>query len=279
MKSYSPVYYRKPLDRKSEDWERMEDVFYNFGEASSVLNVEEAFAVFNETLLQSYINQYKILTNRIKNNPSLFNKEGWRDEKGVEDRQKVQDTYKQRVHGVSWNANDIVPILPLLHGTDFAVACSIASSGFAILSSLDAGWFGKGIYFTSFVKYCIPYFSTRKEPSIIISFVTMGNVFPVTEPPSEPNSFLGAAMKPGYNSHYIVVTTEGVPANDDDRRASKPLYDEIVIPQESQIVPVYILRFKPFDSNKILKRWKEDMKNRRSSLFQQRDQKLKKSVM
>lgn len=37
-----------------------------------------------------------------------------------------------------------VPIVPALHGTDINIAHSIAENGFANLSSLDAGFFGKG---------------------------------------------------------------------------------------------------------------------------------------
>ena len=42
-----------------------------------------------------------------------------------------------------------VPIIIMAHGTSFEVGKSIASKGFATLASLDAGFYGKGIYFTS----------------------------------------------------------------------------------------------------------------------------------
>lgn len=39
------------------------------------------------------------------------------------------------------------------HGTTMERAKSIMVSGFASLARLDDGWFGKGIYFTTFPEY------------------------------------------------------------------------------------------------------------------------------
>lgn len=44
-----------------------------------------------------------------------------------------------------WNKDLPVPIVASYHGTDFPVAEKIAQTGFAALSLLDSGYFGKGI--------------------------------------------------------------------------------------------------------------------------------------
>lgn len=44
-------------------------------------------------------------------------------------------------------------IIRAWHGTSGAVARRILQCGFASLSKMDGGWFGKGIYFTSFPEY------------------------------------------------------------------------------------------------------------------------------
>lgn len=71
---------------------------------------------------------------------------------------------------------------------------AICSTGFAALSSLyvslqlsqispeplflesyflrDAGWYGTGVYFTTYAMYASPYFGTRKDPAVLISYVT-----------------------------------------------------------------------------------------------------------
>jgi len=67
------------------------------------------------------------------------------------------------VTSYTWNSHKTeVPIIPAAHGTDLVVAKQICSSGFAALSSLDAGFYGKGIYFSSSCMYTTPYFATKK---------------------------------------------------------------------------------------------------------------------
>lgn len=122
---------------------------------------------------------------------------------------------------------------------------------FLALSSLDAGYFGKGIYFTSFPFYTLPYISSRRIPAIILSWVLpgkaplpfdqtvfrfskkppkhqtqkpknckpvsvvsnlvgLGHVYPVIEDHQGQDSLIGAAIKPGYNAHFIVTDKSGV---------------------------------------------------------------------
>jgi hypothetical protein len=53
----------------------------------------------------------------------------------------------------------IPSILPVIHGTALATAWKICATGFANLSCLDDGFFGKGIYFTTYALYALPYFA------------------------------------------------------------------------------------------------------------------------
>lgn len=54
-----------------------------------------------------------------------------------------------------------VPLIFCAHGTEFALGMSIAANGFASLSTLDSGFYGKGMYFTTHAKYTIPYCQNR----------------------------------------------------------------------------------------------------------------------
>jgi len=58
-----------------------------------------------------------------------------------------------------------VQIVRAWHGTTYTAARSIMENGFANLSHLDEGWFGKGIYFSSFPEYHTmltpPYFTFK----------------------------------------------------------------------------------------------------------------------
>ena len=71
------------------------------------------------------------------------------------------------------------------------------------------GWFGKGIYFTSELKYAEKYSELaaqqhNKRAAIVISAVITGNPFPVIEHPfQDANSFLGKTCQIGYQSHCV----------------------------------------------------------------------------
>jgi hypothetical protein len=47
-------------------------------------------------------------------------------------------------------------------------------NGFASLSIIDAGFYGAGMYFTTFAKYTLPYFVSTANPAIIISYLIPG---------------------------------------------------------------------------------------------------------
>lgn len=85
-----------------------------------------------------------------------------------------------------------------------AIAWKVCATGFANLSSLvrlksclsltwfqDDGFFGKGIYFTTYALYALPYFSTKSDPAVILSFVLPGCSFPVIEHTEGKDSLVG----------------------------------------------------------------------------------------
>lgn len=48
-------------------------------------------------------------------------------------------------------------IVPVLHGTNIDSAMSICQQGFAALGKTDGGWYGKGIYFTTYACNTLHY--------------------------------------------------------------------------------------------------------------------------
>jgi len=152
------------------------------------------------------------------------------------------NAYEKKVRNLPWN-KDIAtgednkllnPILLTCHGTDSEIADKICVTGFAALSALDDGYYGRGIYFSTYALYCYPYFGTRKLPSLILSWLVPGHYYPVIEPhnSSKPTkSLLGAAVQAGYNSHYVLTNREGLIWKEKDGHP----YDEIVLNQESQV--------------------------------------------
>jgi len=238
-------YYRKQLVQHSDEWTVMSDLFYGFFDTSHKIAIHEAYAIYNSTLLSNFINSRKIMTARVVNRPDIFQKQDWRKKKNASSRERVVDKLQSRLDQCNYNETDEhVPILPVVHGTDFSLAMAICSTGFATLSNLDVGWYGAGVYFTTYTMYAMPYFIVRKDPAVIVSFVFLGNTYPVVEHTKAEDNLLGATITPGYNSHYVLLNHDGhVPEEPVEAGKEDQFFDEIVIAQESQIVPVYVIRF------------------------------------
>jgi len=151
------------------------------------------------------------------------------------------ERYSTLVDRFPWNAKEEIPIIPVVHGTDASVGWHICSAGFAALSSLDAGFYGKGIYYTSSCMYATPYFATKPAPSILVCLIVPGNVRPIIEDYRGDVSFLGVAIDSGYQSHYCLTTKDGLPCKSPKK---DKFYDEFVLAQESQAVPIFLATIK-----------------------------------
>jgi len=228
-------YYFKELQKGSHMYNKANALFESFHDPTDKkLIIKGITAVYNPLLVTNFIGQYKILTQR--SHSAIFTKQPWTNQEGKEIRQWVYNNYVNFCNRFSWNLKIRVPIVPMLHGTDAGIAEKICETGFASLSSLDAGYFGKGIYFTSYGMYTLPYVASRNNPALILSYTLPGNVYPVIEDHQGPKSLVGAAIKNGYSSHYVSTNGKGSALD----HVSNEVYDELVIPQESQITPAFI---------------------------------------
>eukprot|EP01124_Arcella_intermedia_P029777 TRINITY_DN6381_c0_g1_i3.p1 TRINITY_DN6381_c0_g1~~TRINITY_DN6381_c0_g1_i3.p1 ORF type:complete len:1500 (-),score=292.13 TRINITY_DN6381_c0_g1_i3:2677-7176(-) len=137
----------------------------------------KAHAIYNSTLLNNFLGFRSVTLNRHRDSPALFKKEYVKNDK----RDWVMEQYNKLINNYEWNDKLDLPIVPVIHGTDVLVAKSICATGFAALSSLDAGFYGKGIYATSSCLYALPYYAVKQKPAILICLATPGNVSPVIE--------------------------------------------------------------------------------------------------
>lgn len=232
--------------------------------------VQKITAICNLVLLQNFIGAKKILDKRLEDSPGLFAAQHWRamkvgQEQNVQKREIVYSRFQQRMEDFSlyWmpksrktasvedTAHPGVAIIAALHGTDGPTADKIAETGFAALSLTDGGYFGKGIYFTTYAMYCLPYLVARSKPVFVISYIIPGNAYPVIEHQESAESLLGTALQVGYNSHYVSTNQAGEPAGPE----SSQIFDEFVIPQESQVVPAFIVNLAPPGVKKMHKSW------------------------
>jgi len=174
-------------------------------------------------------------------NDDYFVKKKWKMDKSSGIREWYADILNSKIDNWPWNNTDKreVSIIPVIHGTNFSTAVAICSSGFATLSVIDAGWYGAGIYFTSHVPYATPYFSRTSDPAVIIAYILPGNSYPACEDPCAPGSLVEQSIKPGYQSHYVVTKCNGYPVQ---KQVKSDYFDEIVVNQEAQICPAFIVK-------------------------------------
>jgi len=132
------------------------------------------------------------------------------------------------------------------------MAWKIASEGFANLSTIDTAFYGNGIAFSSSASYTVPYFSNTRKPAILICFTIPGNPYPVIEHPKDELNLYGKALVPGYQSHYVVTTAAGFPLKLQDWNRQLKRYDELVIYQETQAVPIFLIQVDTSNMNAVL---------------------------
>jgi len=167
----------------------------------------------------------------------------------------VYDRYLARVAKCDWNEEgEQVPILATAHGTDLGTGWAIAQTGFAKLSLLDKGFYGTGIYFTSYALYTYPYFATKRPPALILSYVVPGNVFPVNEHHQGFESLLGAPIQAGYDSNYVVTTANGHVPNTTNLDESQ-IFDELVVSSEGSIAPAYLIALDTSNFDTLTQKW------------------------
>jgi hypothetical protein len=149
-------------------------------------------------------------------------------------------------------------------------------------------FYRSGIYFTSSAFYAIPYMTRALEPSMIVSWIIPGNTYPVIESPAigiavldascshfagsdtAGFSYLASPLKKGFESHYVVTALDGLPMKkidqtnalaigSEDGERSQKYYDEIVVTQENQILPAFILQFDSTDFRQLFSAYKSEL--------------------
>jgi len=194
------------------------------------------------------------VTHRIS--PGLFRRQEWRDKEDAERRQESMqflEALTRALLGPSDPDGGMKELMvPMLQGTSENAAHRIAKNGFGTVASLDLGWFGQGIYFTSRMPYACEYAELAKDGRVfLLSVVVPGNAYPVTETPfiidqaqnwlkekiENPEGLFGRPCRPGYQSHYVIVDTKsGLP---DTRSVDQGSEDELVVFQPSQVLPLF----------------------------------------
>jgi len=232
-------YYTQELIINSQEHTRVKNLFDNFLYGST-LKVQKITAVYNDNLVDAFVAGQ---TDWLMDDNQKLKQNSWED--NVELREWVLHQFNNRITSFSWNEGAKFPILPACHGTDLEKALKICNSGFASLNTIDAGYYGKGIYVTSYAEYALRY-AIGNNPCIIFAWILPGHPYPVIEHHKGENSLMGGPMKPNCQSHYVRTDNRGFVFS-----APRPdSFDEIVLAQENFIVPAFLLEM---DFNDIYK--------------------------
>jgi len=222
----------------------------------SIYSITGISILYNPILVDSFCNTRIIQQERFSKDASTFTNKAWANEHNAL-RDLVYNTYMKRTTDFTWNTPDSVPILLAVHGTSTALSEKISRTGFAVLCNLDVGWYGKGIYLSTHAGYCFPYISTKKDPVLIITYVLPGNIYPVIEN-VQTGKLLGSALLSGYQSHYVCTKQNGCPP-DTIAEMKSAVFDELIVAQESQILPVFIIKVSNDNFNLLTERWKRNI--------------------
>eukprot|EP01124_Arcella_intermedia_P000727 TRINITY_DN10397_c1_g1_i1.p1 TRINITY_DN10397_c1_g1~~TRINITY_DN10397_c1_g1_i1.p1 ORF type:complete len:1129 (+),score=178.07 TRINITY_DN10397_c1_g1_i1:217-3387(+) len=235
---FEPFYYFKKIESCSKDERELFKMLHNNLDFH-LLKVKMCYSIISPHLAQSASNYLKIQQFRMLKEKNLFYISNWiHDDK----REKVYKTFVDKCLNYPWNNSESPYVLPVVHATSSKVAWKIASSGFGKLSILDQGYYGKGMYFSTSALYAATYL--KENPAILICFAIPGNPYPVIEHPESKESFYGKPIVNRYQSHYCLTTLNGFPYTKDDEETKQDVFDELVVDQESQVVPLFLVKVK-----------------------------------
>lgn len=237
-----------------EDWTQSNPITDLFNRCFSrmknfnILNIHKMYAVNNTELFRSFLVYNNSMLGKWRSSANLFKSTDWIKSEDSDIRQAHYNIFHKYCTSFPWNENLVLPVVPMLHGTSRDTAWKIAQTGFATVATIDTGYYGRGIYFTSDVNYAKFYSEiaskSQKKLCLLLSLVIPGNIYPLTEDHTGPDSFLGKPVKgAGYQSHYTNVISS--------RNAEKfghvcnppqsDNYDELVVFQDAQALPLFII--------------------------------------
>ena len=211
----------------------------------------KVFAVSNEKLLTNFENYRDTLYAKHRANPGLFKKEDWMTMSEAQQRKEFITYHSNLSEKFSWNDKTRPRVVPMLQGTSEGAVWQICQQGFGVVGTLDDGFYGAGVYFTSKLGYADKYAKSGSDGSkpFIVSMVIPGNSFPVVEHPfaadgssANPSGFKGKGCRGGYQSHFTLVDGRDINTAFPLRGHIDPATaaDELVTFDSSQALPLFV---------------------------------------
>ena len=206
--------------------------------------VSKVEVIFNKTLVKGFEAKIQLLEQR---HESAVHAPQWKTETKEKQQKEVRERVDYTLHTEVEKyavATRHVNILPMFHGTNPKLFDSIFRIGFDILASkdsTDAGYFGRGLYNTSYAEYAWRVYSTG---GLVLNWVAFYSAFPVIK--EDMKTLMGSAKYGNYDAHYALVKPMN-PSNPKEKvyipvgLKDKATYDELVVFESTQVLPRYVV--------------------------------------
>ncbi|CAF0899181.1 unnamed protein product [Didymodactylos carnosus] len=217
------------------------------GSLPSSYKIDQIEVISNSARYRMFTGQMEVVENR-QDQPAFQPRLS--EESSPKERLNVLERLDSLCNQVAHNRK--ARIVRMWHGCKREILSNLLSDGFATLGTLDAGWYGKAMYFTSSAKYAARY--SGECGCLILCYVLILNPFPVVASDAPLNvapeefRFYGKGNYRNYQCHYIPVSPVGnqrlmnyrpPPAGIDHA-----MFDELAIFQEANILPQIVVHFK-----------------------------------
>lgn len=250
-------FYLVPAGQK--DWDAVMAIYNCPG-----LDIAEIQVISNRSMLISFSAGLEVGEER--GGKPVF-RPAWVNETGKrkDTRQRVHDALVKKSKPV--NGLKHMRVVPMFHGTKQAIVASILSTNLANLATVDEGYFGKAIYFTSYAEYAERVYG--KDRTLLFSWIAYFSAYPVHYSDDESmwnclssnasnvqmllakaNAKLyGKSNYGNHDAHYALVKRRS--ANPADpvyfpvKDGEQEHYDELAVFQPQQILPRYVVKLGP----------------------------------
>ena len=244
-----------------------------FGEMNGdISGIVRVYGVNNPQLRSAFEIKREVIEKQHLYDKGYFRKEGWRSlpDSDQRNRMYLQLSSKIRTFRGEFNDGSHPFVVPMIHGTREDAAFRVIENGYGVVAN-DGGYFGRGMYFTSDMRYSSTYareHDPKGHPGVkvfLLAAVLPGNPYPVTEHPfvvpfvtdesiegddkrkPNPVGLLGQACKGGYQSHYSVIDTKSFAApfptqfdDFEDHEKKRVVSDELVVFEGAQALPLFL---------------------------------------
>eukprot|EP00028_Trichosphaerium_sp_Am-I-7-wt_P004680 CAMPEP_0168518858 /NCGR_PEP_ID=MMETSP0405-20121227/6971_1 /TAXON_ID=498012 /ORGANISM="Trichosphaerium sp, Strain Am-I-7 wt" /LENGTH=720 /DNA_ID=CAMNT_0008539287 /DNA_START=1235 /DNA_END=3400 /DNA_ORIENTATION=+ len=244
--SYTQLHLNGPALKNDftalKELNRLQDLLNSMDGSNHV--IVNAWAIDNSKMYKRFSDTLHDLVDCHESDPETYMQNAWVKTRSSK-RIAVMAHADAKFGILEWNSQNSVKVMVAAHVIDKADIITTCARGFRPIEHQDGAWYGTGIYFTTSLTYAA-LFEPAATMFVAITYVIMGNTYPVVEDPyADSKSLLLKDIKEGYQSHYVLVDRQGKPIEDIfAAKKDGELFDELVVPRDEHVFLKYIVEVK-----------------------------------